>query len=71
MEVTSPVDGATTVFLLLPKMTERRFRPLGGRARPEVKSPFDSLTPIWFRSALEFFNYLLPVQSYLTFPKFF
>jgi hypothetical protein len=25
-----------------------------GRARPEVKSPFDSLTPIWYRSVLEF-----------------
>jgi hypothetical protein len=32
-------------LLLLPKMAERRFRPLGG-VRPEVKSPFDSLTPI-------------------------
>jgi hypothetical protein len=31
-----------------------------GRVRPEVKSPFDSLTPIWYRSALEFFGYLLP-----------
>jgi hypothetical protein len=38
-----------------------------GRARPEVKSPFDSLTPIWYRSVLEFFDYLLPVQSYSTF----
>jgi hypothetical protein len=54
-------------LLLLPKMAERRFRPLGGRARPEVKSPFDCLTPIWCRSVLEFFDYLLPVQSYSTF----
>jgi hypothetical protein len=38
-----------------------------GRARPEVKSPFDCLTPIWSRSVLEFFDYLLPVQSYSTF----
>jgi hypothetical protein len=38
-----------------------------GRARPEVKSPFDSLTPIWYRSVLEFFDYLLPVESYSTF----
>jgi hypothetical protein len=38
-----------------------------GRARPEVKSPFDCLTPIWYRSVLEFFDYLLPVQSYSTF----
>jgi hypothetical protein len=30
-----------------------------GRARPEVKSPFDSLTPTWYRSILEFFDYLL------------
>jgi hypothetical protein len=35
-----------------------------GHARPEVKSPFDSLTPTWYRSVLEFFDYLLPVQSY-------
>jgi hypothetical protein len=27
------------------------------RARPEVKSPFDCLTPIWYRSVLEFFDY--------------
>jgi hypothetical protein len=38
-----------------------------GRARPEVKSPFDCLTPIWYRSVLEFFDHLLPVQSYSTF----
>jgi hypothetical protein len=38
-----------------------------GRARPEVKSPFDCLTPIWYRSVLEFFDYLLPVQSYSIF----
>jgi hypothetical protein len=38
-----------------------------GCARPEVKSPFDCLTPIWYRSILEFFDYLLPVQSYSTF----
>jgi hypothetical protein len=38
-----------------------------GRVRPEVKSPFDFLTPIWYRSVLEFFNYLLPVQSYSAF----
>jgi hypothetical protein len=38
-----------------------------GRVRPEVKSPFDCLTPIWYRSVLEFFDYLLPVQSYSTF----
>jgi hypothetical protein len=31
-------------LLLLPKMAERRFRPLWGVSRPEVKSPFDSLT---------------------------
>jgi hypothetical protein len=38
-----------------------------GRVRPEVKSPFDCLTAIWYRSVLEFFDYLLPVQSYSTF----
>jgi hypothetical protein len=38
-----------------------------GRVRPEVKSPFDCLTPILYRSVLEFFDYLLPVQSYATF----
>jgi hypothetical protein len=38
-----------------------------GRARPEVKSPFDCLTPVCYRSVLEFFDYLLPVQSYSTF----
>jgi hypothetical protein len=37
------------------------------RARPEVKSPFDCLTPIWYTSVLEFFDYLLPVESYSTF----
>jgi hypothetical protein len=38
-----------------------------GLARPEVKSPFDCLTPIGYRSVLEFFDYLLPVLSYSTF----
>jgi hypothetical protein len=38
-----------------------------GHVRPEVKSPFDALTPIWDTSALEFFDYLQPVQSYSTF----
>jgi hypothetical protein len=38
-----------------------------GRVRPEVKSPFDCSTPIWCRSVLEFFDYLLPAQSYSTF----
>jgi hypothetical protein len=38
-----------------------------GRVRPEVKSPFDSLTRIRYTSALEFFDYLLPVKSYSTF----
>jgi hypothetical protein len=60
----------STLFalLLLPKMVDRRFRPLGGRARPEVKLPLDFLIPIWwYRSVLEFFDYLLPVQSYSTF----
>jgi hypothetical protein len=38
-----------------------------GRVRPEVKSPFDFLTPICYRSVLEFFIYLLPVESYSTF----
>jgi hypothetical protein len=33
------------VLLLSAKTAERRFRPLGG-VRPEVKSPFDSMTPI-------------------------
>jgi hypothetical protein len=37
------------------------------RARPEVKSPFDCLTSIWYRPVLEFFDYLLPVESYSTF----
>jgi hypothetical protein len=38
-----------------------------GRVRPEVKSPFDILTPIRYRSVLEFVDYLLPVESYSTF----
>jgi hypothetical protein len=38
-----------------------------GRVRPEVTSPFDSLTPIWYRSALDFFVYLPPIKSYSTF----
>ena len=38
-----------------------------GRVRPEVKSPFSSLTPIWYRSVLEFFDYLSPVDSCSTF----
>jgi hypothetical protein len=37
------------------------------RVRPEVKSPSASLTPILYRSVLEFFGYLLPVKSYATF----
>jgi hypothetical protein len=56
-------------LFLLPKMAERRFRPLGplvGGVRLEVKSPFDSLTPIWYRSALEFLGYFLPFKSYST-----
>jgi hypothetical protein len=38
-----------------------------GRVRPEVKSPFDSFTPIRYESAVEFFGYLLTVKSYSTF----
>jgi hypothetical protein len=38
-----------------------------GRVRPSEKSPFNSLTPIWYRSVLKFFGYLLPVKSYSTF----
>jgi hypothetical protein len=45
----------------------RRLRPLGGRVTPEVKSPFDSLIPIWLRSVVKFFGYLLPIKSYSTF----
>jgi hypothetical protein len=41
-------------IFLLPKTAERRFRPPGG-FRPEVTPPFSSLTPLWYRSALEFF----------------
>jgi hypothetical protein len=37
------------------------------RVRPQVKSLFDSLTPVWYRSVLELFGYLLPVKSYSTF----
>jgi hypothetical protein len=32
-----------------------------GHVRPEVKSPFDSLTPFWYRSVLEFSSYLSKV----------
>jgi hypothetical protein len=45
----------------------KRISAARGHARPEVKSPFDCLTPIWYRSVLEFFDCLLPVQSYSTF----
>jgi hypothetical protein len=38
-----------------------------GRVRPKVKSPFDSLILTWYRSALEFFGYLLPFKSYSDF----
>jgi hypothetical protein len=38
-----------------------------GSARPEVTSPIDSLTPIWYRKALEFCVYLSPIKSYSTF----
>jgi hypothetical protein len=38
-----------------------------GRVRPEVKSPFDFSTPIWYTSVLDFSGYLLPVKSYSTF----
>jgi hypothetical protein len=54
-------------FLILPKMAERPFRPLGGRVRPQVKSQFDSLALIWYRLAFKFLDYLLPVKSYSTF----
>jgi hypothetical protein len=37
------------------------------RETPEVKSRFDSFTPIWYTSALDFFGYLLPAKSYSTF----
>jgi hypothetical protein len=38
-----------------------------GRVRPEVKSPFDSLTPIWYRSALEFFQLSFTCQKLFDF----
>jgi hypothetical protein len=38
-----------------------------GRVRLEVKSPFDSLTPISYTSALKFSDYLLLVKSCSTF----
>jgi hypothetical protein len=38
-----------------------------GRVIPEVKSPFDCLTPISFKSALEFLVYLLPSKVILLF----
>jgi hypothetical protein len=38
-----------------------------GRSRPEVTLSFDSLTPIWCRSVLEFCVYLSPIKSYSTF----
>jgi hypothetical protein len=38
-----------------------------GRARPEMTSPFDSLTPICIGWPLEFFVYLSPFKSYSTF----
>jgi hypothetical protein len=38
-----------------------------GRIRPELKSPFVSLTPIRYTSGLEFFGYLLPFKSYVNF----
>jgi hypothetical protein len=37
------------------------------RIRPEVKSPFDFLTLIWYRLVSEFFGYLLHVKNYSTF----
>jgi hypothetical protein len=52
-------------LFLLPKMAERRFRPIGGVL--EVTSPIDSLTLIWYRSDLEFCVYLSPIKSYSTF----
>jgi hypothetical protein len=53
-------------FLLLPKMAERRFRPLGDVLdRSETTVRF--LDPDLVRSVLEFFDYLLPIQSYSTF----
>jgi hypothetical protein len=38
-----------------------------GRARPEMTSSFDSLTPICYRLPLESFVYLSPFKRYLTF----
>jgi hypothetical protein len=75
-EETSPVDRATTVFLFvfyrhLPSILYRfdvisafviaeNGRKTISAARGRA-TPFDSLTPIWYRSVLEFFDYLLPV----------
>jgi hypothetical protein len=60
------VSTLSTLFLL-PKLAERRFRPLRGLFEPEVTSPFDSLTLIWFKLAAELFGFLLPFKNYSTF----
>jgi hypothetical protein len=38
-----------------------------GHVRPAVKSPFDFTIPIQYKSAAEFFGYLLPINSYSIF----
>jgi hypothetical protein len=54
-------------FFLIAKNGGKTISAAKGRVRPELKSPFALLTPIWYRSVLEFFGYLLPVKSYSTF----
>jgi hypothetical protein len=38
-----------------------------GVANPKVRSTFNSLIPLWHRSATEFFVCVLPFKCYLTF----
>jgi hypothetical protein len=45
----------------------KTFSAANGRVRPEVKSPFDFLIPIWYKSALKIFGNLLLFKSYSSF----
>jgi hypothetical protein len=64
-------DASTLLSLFsMPKMAEKRFRSLGGVLHGEVMPPSDSLTPIWYRSSLEFFGNLSPFKHYATFFRF-
>lgn len=53
--------------IFLPEREEMWFQQLGVRFKPEMTSPFDFGTPIWYRSGLKIFVHLSPFKSNWTF----